>query len=553
MLAIDEAKSSRFGAPSPAPPPPTVPSSPSCNAFPGFPDCSVPTGPLDVEMQVAAGAVDLQEKEEEEHHEMGCCVYCLYYIALFFVHWFGAESFDQNGDGEFDPGDVEAWMQSVGILRTNFKRPAHIQKELSLNSKSKAAKQQQELQHAQTDPKNGGTSQALASASKAVKSMKVAVEAGASKAIAEMKEVVEQECVLDQNGDGKIDLMDIVESKVNGRAEEKIIWDKIHKKRKIPFFCILQISICMIIWMVFQIKSMLDGSVYHDYGLDSFSPGWATLRLFGPDCADDRSQVWRWLLYQFTHTGVGHVGMNCFMTILLGLPLEMIEGCRRMFLMFNFGVVGGAIMYMVLNAHGAVVGMSGGCYALIGIHLADLLMNWNQKRFRKPALLFLLILGALDITSYALTMGGNTSISAHAGGFFAGLVIGIVVGKNYEVKCIEKVMIWNSVLGGIAFATCAFVWVYTNPAAQNWFEAAAGVAPWCWTQQVYNPTYSEGWFCVRCGDQDCINFWTSQDQHKPVNFVACTELVGGLYEPWPFEADTWEEAQSISSLPTTTR
>jgi len=507
----------------------------------------------------------MQEKDqEEEDHKMGCCVYCIYYLALFFVHWFGSEAFDQNGDGTFDPSDVEVWLQSIGILHKEFKRPPHLHKDFarsasslghtgSSSSAQKTAYPPQEVEHTRRESKSGGTSQAPLShilgggASRAVTSMKVAIEGGTSQAVTELKDVVRTEFVLDQNGDGKVDLMDMLESKVVGQSQENAIWDKVHKKHKIPFFCIFQCSTCMLLWLAFTIKAMSDGSDNEEQGLDSIMPGWSRLRLFGADCADERSEVWRWVLYQFTHIGVGHVGMNCFLTIMLGLPLEMIEGCRRMFLMFNFGVFGGAIMYMAADAHSAVVGMSGGCYALMGIQFADLLMNWNQKRFRKPALLFLLLLAAIDIGSYAMTMGKETSVSAHAGGFGAGLVIGIVIGKNYQVKCLEKVMRWNSFLCGVAFVVFTLVWVYTHPAAQNWFEASAGVSPWCWTQQVYDPKYDAAWFCVRCADQDCIDFWTSHDNHKDVSYVVCTEMAGGPHEPWSYEPDTWQEAQAITT------
>ena len=42
------------------------------------------------------------------------------------------------------------------------------------------------------------------------------------------------------------------------------------------------------------------------------------------------------------------------------------QGPIRMFLMFNIGVFGGACCFFVNNPFDTVVGMSGGCYSLIG-------------------------------------------------------------------------------------------------------------------------------------------------------------------------------------------
>lgn len=102
------------------------------------------------------------------------------------------------------------------------------------------------------------------------------------------------------------------------------------------------------------------------------------LRLAGDSCEDLRAQVWRWWTYQFTHVGAVHVMMNAALNVVLGIPLELMHGSLRVALMFNIGVVGGAMCYSVNDAHTVVVGCSGGCYALIGTHIADLLMNWRS-------------------------------------------------------------------------------------------------------------------------------------------------------------------------------
>lgn len=41
---------------------------------------------------------------------------------------------------------------------------------------------------------------------------------------------------------------------------------------------------------------------------------------------DVRSQFYRWFSYQFSHIGIKHVGMNMFMNLIMGIPLEKFHG-----------------------------------------------------------------------------------------------------------------------------------------------------------------------------------------------------------------------------------
>merc|ERR1719210_934300 len=72
--------------------------------------------------------------------------------------------------------------------------------------------------------------------------------------------------------------------------------------------------------------------------------------------------------------------MNCLLALIFGISLEGFHGPIRMFIMFNVGVFGGACCYFVSDVHTRVVGMSGGCYALVGMHFGDVLMNFHEQR-----------------------------------------------------------------------------------------------------------------------------------------------------------------------------
>jgi len=250
-------------------------------------------------------------------------------------------------------------------------------------------------------------------------------------------------------------------------------------------------------------------------GLDTISPGWSDLRLFGDSCEDLRFQCWRWFTYQFTHFDVSHVTMNCLMNVMLGIPLEGLHGSLRMLVMFNAGVLGGALAYMVHDAHTAVSGMSGGCYALIGMHLADLTINWSQNKFRKPTAALLLVLIGVELLTYGFGKG-STSHAAHFGGFAAGWLIGLLIGRNLVIKRYEVVLQGLSLVVGIGLILLSSIWMSTKEAPQNVYEGSG----WCWARQVFLKQ-SDAWACVRCADRACVDRWSAQEDVRTVSVAAC--------------------------------
>merc|ERR1711874_303783 len=108
--------------------------------------------------------------------------------------------------------------------------------------------------------------------------------------------------------------------------------------------------------------------------------------------------------YQYVNVRIFDLLANILSIIVMGIPLEGFHGHLRLVLLFNIGVIAGACGHMLTNIHSSgLVGMSAGCYALIGVHIADLIMNWRRSRYRKVKLvlltffLLLSMLGSLSI------------------------------------------------------------------------------------------------------------------------------------------------------------
>lgn len=404
--------------------------------------------------------------------EPGPCAYVLYYSLLFFAYWFGSYQFDQDSDGGFDEHDAR-------IIISKCRR--------SLRQFLGMAPRNAPPHHSRPD-----LSQASGSSLGAV-----AEDAG----------------------------LGALTSAVSGVAEEDQIVHNLRSGKRRPIFVVLQVAVCFLLWLVCVIRDEASGKTEGSAsalsargGLDSLFDGATVMRTY-EDCKDQRDQLWRMLTYQFTHVGLSHVFVNGLLLALMGLPLEALHGTPRMALMFNIGVFGGACSCLVSAAHSPVVGMSGGCYALMGMHLADLVLNWSQKRFRLPTLAFLLALAWIDLMlawgTYSDT--GNASHSAHFGGYVAGTCIGVVMGSNLKVQRWERVLQAFVFAVGACLVIGCLLWSGLQwPPRDIWHSFG-----YCWVRQVYNGTLSPDWSCIRCEDQQCISNWMQQKYIQTVNVDDC--------------------------------
>ena len=142
----------------------------------------------------------------------------------------------------------------------------------------------------------------------------------------------------------------------------------------------------------------------------------------------------------------------------------MVHGNLRMFLIYEVGVLGGALNFVLSGGgQGALVGCSGGVYTIIGMHWAELLINWgNEHRgfFNHwTRLVFLSAFLALDLCLYVTEHSEVTSYTAHSGGFLTGLVVGVLVLDNLEVTWCEARVL---VPGTAVFAAGVLVWSVVN-------------------------------------------------------------------------------------------
>lgn len=350
----------------------------------------------------------------------------------------------------------------------------------------------------------------------------------------------------DANGNGKLDPWDLpgaalgmqvagdrdAESgaQADGSAAGSGAQDPV-QMQKLPLFVILQTTAVLGPWIIEIFKQM--GGAGGDRGLldmkvgfESLFPG-STDLLLTKDCEDYRGEFWRWITYQWTHVGITHVLTNTLLNVTVGIALEGFHGTWITALIFNVGVFGGAMIYRVVDAHDSVVGMSGGCYALLGMFLATTLMNWNQMKYPRMRLFYAVLIAAVDLLQASLVApeedNSVPSYSVHFGGYITGLILGITQGRNLVLEEWERTIRWIAMgIGFVLFIFCfswGLVW-----APRNIFESEG----WCWARQVNSIQLfgDESWHCVKCASEDCVNFYEALYYVSQVSVSLCDDKYG---------------------------
>lgn len=154
---------------------------------------------------------------------------------------------------------------------------------------------------------------------------------------------------------------------------------------------------------------------------------------------------------------------------MLGIPLEMVHKWWRVLIIYVAGVVAGSLGTSVSDPTVYLAGASGGVYALITAHVATIIMNWSQMEFAVLQLLVFLVVTSVDVgqavwNRYVLDTNDQIGYVAHLAGAIAGLLVGINILRNLEVKTWEKVVWWASMVTYTALMTAAILWniLYTS-------------------------------------------------------------------------------------------
>ncbi|VDP17877.1 unnamed protein product [Soboliphyme baturini] len=161
-----------------------------------------------------------------------------------------------------------------------------------------------------------------------------------------------------------------------------------------------------------------------------------------------------------------HIVFNCIAQLFIGLPLELVHKYWRIGLVYLLGALMGSLAVSVTDPNVLLAGASGGVYALIAAHAANLVVNWDEMEFAILRLVALVIFVGIDFGLSVYSRYGNpedangnrTSYVAHIGGFVAGLLMGIVILRNFSKKSWERVVWWIALVGYIILVLFCIFW-----------------------------------------------------------------------------------------------
>jgi rhomboid-related protein 1/2/3 len=162
-----------------------------------------------------------------------------------------------------------------------------------------------------------------------------------------------------------------------------------------------------------------------------------------------RQEAWRFVTYMFVHVGVMHIMMNLIVQLFLGTALELVHCWWRVALVYLSGVAAGSMGTSISNPRIYLAGASGGVYALITAHIATIIMNWHEMEFAIVQLFVFLVFCGTDV-GFSIYRHINDPLDkvgymAHLCGGIAGLLVGIGVLRNLNVRSYEKKLWWIAV------------------------------------------------------------------------------------------------------------
>ncbi|KAM8871197.1 rhomboid-related protein 2 isoform 3-T3 [Spinachia spinachia] len=186
-----------------------------------------------------------------------------------------------------------------------------------------------------------------------------------------------------------------------------------------------------------------------------------------------RQEAWRFVSYMFVHAGVQHIVGNLLMQLLVGVPLELVHKGFEVGMVYTSGVLAGSLCSSIFDPLSALVGASGGVYALLGGYFMNAVVNFREMIpllgiFR---ILAIVVFVATDF-GFAIyrrflsdDAGMKVSFVAHIGGVVAGMTVGYVFFSAYDQKLLKDPRFWLCIVGYLLFVIFAVVFnVVLSPA-----------------------------------------------------------------------------------------
>ena len=140
------------------------------------------------------------------------------------------------------------------------------------------------------------------------------------------------------------------------------------------------------------------------------------------------------LTYGFVHAGPVHLALNMLTLLTLGAAVGQRVGGLGFALLYTVSILGGAVGFALLaEGYRPMVGASGALFGLAGAILAWEFcdrVSFSERLW--PVARAVLLLAALNVALY-YAMGGLLAWQTHLGGFVAGWLAALVIGRRPAV------------------------------------------------------------------------------------------------------------------------
>ncbi|CAG9814960.1 unnamed protein product [Phaedon cochleariae] len=158
-----------------------------------------------------------------------------------------------------------------------------------------------------------------------------------------------------------------------------------------------------------------------------------------------RSQFWRYFTYIFVHSGYLHIIVNLIFQLGFGIPLEEVHGYNRVTNIYYYGNLAGSLAHGIIDSNAILSGSSGGVYALMTAHLAQVFLNLGDLPTSMTCIQLLIIsllvfpdLGLSAYQKYYLQQITEERVTCQLAGVCVGFLYGIYAIRDANISQTEK-------------------------------------------------------------------------------------------------------------------
>ncbi|CAI5445662.1 unnamed protein product [Caenorhabditis angaria] len=250
---------------------------------------------------------------------------------------------------------------------------------------------------------------------------------------------------------------------ITPKPQRIVVFSKLQRYKCLPppIFMLL-VSIIQLIFYIYYVIDSKEG-VWSNGPIPTISELILNPRHFS------FAEFWRFFTYPLINIGIFHVIFNIFIQIFIGIPMEICHGFSRVFLIYLFGVIFGAMMHLAMDPGVFLMGGAAGSFAILASHLVILTMNLGEMEGALKRVVGFAIFGAMDLMLaiyqrfYMSYRVDKVSFYGPIGGLFAGIFFTFILLKHPKSSRLFTVSFWISlVLAFFYMAVCITLIIAPN-------------------------------------------------------------------------------------------